>query len=569
MTLLYRAIWQDAIPHLDDTVANAFAAWVSDIAKWGDVITADDIASNSRISVTGQRNQTTVNVDVKTDRVAEDTVARAGSVYRAELIETFANPDVRWHTTIRAWQDTSTDTAEEGASWIWVDNEVVGDLQPNKIASAAPRIVRNLLDGGRHPRVHSQRIFTLATPVTGSQAAEDLAESISDFGRALPIVVVHDTHRSRSAAEQTGTPLSGLADMLARSAAGIASIYTLDDAAASGLTEALGRDFGLWGGVMRVYLPGLDPADASDGYRHRYFFPDRYCASRAATQRYVISRVAPLSALRRAPATYPAAKARLDEAIYGGNDAELLEVADAELKAAEEEARNMRQQVQDIYESLEELAIDLAVALEERAELQRVNEQNDRHIASLQAQLTAPDEFDAEAEAPTTPATCGSPSEAARLARQHLSNFLLIPDTALVDLDELDATVTSQAWGQTSWEAFQALHAYVADRASGWNKGGFWEWCVNSANQKAWRATPKKLAMVESQSVRDRYKHTREFTVPTDVDPNGKIYMEAHMKIAEGGGDLAPRVYFDEELRQGRMIVGFFGPHRHLPNTRT
>jgi hypothetical protein len=47
--------------------------------------------------------------------------------------------------------------------------------------------------------------------------------------------------------------------------------------------------------------------------------------------------------------------------------------------------------------------------------------------------------------------------------------------------------------------------------------------------------------------------------------------MLAHLKIAEGGGPLAPRVYFHDDTRgpTGRVHIGFIGPHKYMENTRT
>jgi hypothetical protein len=44
--------------------------------------------------------------------------------------------------------------------------------------------------------------------------------------------------------------------------------------------------------------------------------------------------------------------------------------------------------------------------------------------------------------------------------------------------------------------------------------------------------------------------------------------MLAHLKIAEGGGHLAPRVYFHDDTggATGKAHVGFVGPHYLVPN---
>ena len=57
--------------------------------------------------------------------------------------------------------------------------------------------------------------------------------------------------------------------------------------------------------------------------------------------------------------------------------------------------------------------------------------------------------------------------------------------------------------------------------------------------------------------------------VSTDADSTGFKYMGAHMKIALGGGPLAPRIYFYVSRVTGKAHVGYFGPHSNMPNTKT
>jgi hypothetical protein len=56
--------------------------------------------------------------------------------------------------------------------------------------------------------------------------------------------------------------------------------------------------------------------------------------------------------------------------------------------------------------------------------------------------------------------------------------------------------------------------------------------------------------------------------VSRHIDPCGRKEMVAHLKIAQGGGPLAPRIYFydDKAGPTGKVHVGFIGPHENMPN---
>lgn len=79
--------------------------------------------------------------------------------------------------------------------------------------------------------------------------------------------------------------------------------------------------------------------------------------------------------------------------------------------------------------------------------------------------------------------------------------------------------------------------------------------------------------MTESDFVQNTTKlaNSRVFDVDERVDASGRITMLAHLKIAEGGGPLAPRVYFHDDTAgaTGMVHVGLVGPHSLVPNKGT
>jgi hypothetical protein len=58
------------------------------------------------------------------------------------------------------------------------------------------------------------------------------------------------------------------------------------------------------------------------------------------------------------------------------------------------------------------------------------------------------------------------------------------------------------------------------------------------------------------------------FPVGKLVQPGGQILMLAHLKIAQGGENHIPRVYFYDDTKgaTGKVHVGFIGPHFLVEN---
>lgn len=79
--------------------------------------------------------------------------------------------------------------------------------------------------------------------------------------------------------------------------------------------------------------------------------------------------------------------------------------------------------------------------------------------------------------------------------------------------------------------------------------------------------------MSESETVQNnaRLASKRVFKVAEAVNGSGELYMGAHLKISEGGGNLAPRVYFHDDTAgaTGKVHIGFVGPHYLAPNTKS
>ncbi len=149
------------------------------------------------------------------------------------------------------------------------------------------------------------------------------------------------------------------------------------------------------------------------------------------------------------------------------------------------------------------------------------------------------------------------------IAREQCDRVQL-PDAAMREIEALESDEKSGDWAREILRGLQALQAY-ANEAEHFT-GGFWEWCEHSNHPDTWNASPQKLAMSESDTVKNdgRLWRQRRFLVSTEVEPNGYKHMEAHLKIAEGGGQHIPRLYFHDDAkgRTGQIHIGFIGPHR-------
>lgn len=130
----------------------------------------------------------------------------------------------------------------------------------------------------------------------------------------------------------------------------------------------------------------------------------------------------------------------------------------------------------------------------------------------------------------------------------------------------LDENDTLNSAVRTTWDALTALADYLRARSDG--KG------VTSVDRYL-RSTPAgyatfpvgKHAYTETGTTMKRWKDERLFPVPTSVDESGSATMTAHFKLAQIGM-VSPRMYYlDRSPLDGKIYVGYIGPH--LTNTQT
>lgn len=160
----------------------------------------------------------------------------------------------------------------------------------------------------------------------------------------------------------------------------------------------------------------------------------------------------------------------------------------------------------------------------------------------------------------------GSVADALNLAREHL------PAVVLGDVDEvaaeLDVHNGSELYAARTWAALLALNDYATARSRSDFAGSFFHWCQQQSDG-AWGLSAAAVAMGESESVNDNpeLRAKRVFTVPREVDPDGRAYMAAHIKIVKRGTPC-PRLHFFDDAGgvTGKVYVGYIG--EHLPTAR-
>lgn len=572
MGLLYRAVWTDDREELIGAAVSTFGAWVGEKTD-----------GRLRLPQDGERS-ITAGLDTSTARVERGSGGTGGVTGAVRLSLTEERGDgSRWLMTLRVWEGPACAADPGGgAGWLWVDVEAVAHDSLEGVRISAPRVVRGLLGDDFRPRRGGTALSGTPRQFVGALGAEQLAETLTDLERNIPVAVFTPLPVGLHAGDVRATLDPGsivtAARRTAASAAGLVSVCLLDQPGVDALREILGEDYAVRDGAFRLYLPGTDPA-VDEAWRHRYTLPTRYLRLHGTAARLVVQSVSLRATTRRAPDSYELARALLatERGKQASEFAELYQLAENDLDVA---GRTVAQQRVELADA-ESRYFDL---LEEHELVQGENADLRDRLHSVEAQLRASETVLTGAglahrywnragtqDRHLIPVEAGSPSEAAQLAREHLRDHLVLPDTACVDLEDIDNAVESRAWGQNCWKALRALHAYAAAVASGSSGGSFWTWCANSGHPLVWPASSKKLALRESETVMANRKLRSRRMLPVDaaVDPSGQALMEAPIKIAEGGGNLAPRIYFLVSERTGSVHIGYFGPHRNMPNTLT
>lgn len=531
MSVLYRAVWSDRPSsdletHLDELEVLC-AAWAQEAVE------PEPLAEgHTELDVSLGRQR----------RIDFREVSGQNGARGFELIasDTKDGDAAVWMTVIRI-------VADDGAVHTLVENLMESDDLTQRVSVGRPKVVHELLTAAGKPVLGTSALLTepLSVPADGISI---LSEILASPGRALPVIVCTEPGGQHDSSWQSW------ANRIVRRTEGVAVVISLDHSAVTAFRQELG-DLAVWGGGIRVYAPVAVTPD-SDGWRHRYYLRARIEEATSPTIDRIVYSVSQLSTRRRVPAVF---------SIFTEQTGLPADALDGMVPAM------------DLVAERDRWEFELELALDERSEVEKELARANGHLARLKEALIAQGLGDLiwgtqHEIGSSIPDEVQDTSEAVLAAQTYLSKWLALPDSAPQELADIDTAPTAYAWGNNTWRGLRALAAYAEDRANGWNKGGFWEWCAEGP-LLGWPATTKKLSMSESETVQnsDRLRRTRIFKVDASVDPSGEILMLAHLKVSEGGGNLAPRVYFHDDTSgaTGQVHIGLVGPHYLVPNKST
>lgn len=516
MTLLYRTIFTTEEPDPIAAARDRFQGWLREKGIAAELVESGSVEAGEW--------------SLEVVQAARDGV----SAVRVHLDEQQGHQ--RWSTTL-----TVMDGAEREA-WVWVDVDRVSDRPygPRPVI-AAPRLVREFLESSTCRA--SSTVLHGRVRRCDEGEVEELARELLAPDRTVPIIVVSSDPTNPGAAFERGRKLF-------HALAGVANVWALEGRATSSLSRTLGETLHVYGGAVRTYHPGLT-IDDEFPFRHRFAAREAFLPYPGLAAQRIARSILERATAARPPASLREQLARLPGFGREGRDGEqLLE----DLLSVERERDQLQEDLQLSRLETEEAIREMEHA---RARVRWLEKCLSKHGDAVASDLMPPDPLDCTAE---------SCEEALDLAAQ--LDRVEIGET-VEHARELDRHQKGGAWGQKAWSALRALQSYAEAKATGAVEGDFLRFCT-SPPPGSFPISAHWVALAESETTSKNrgFRQARTFPVPSEVDPSGKVYMGAHVKL-EKGSDPAPRLHFYDDTggRTGKVYVGYLG--RHLPSPDT
>lgn len=452
-------------------------------------------------------------------------------------------------------QVASTFTAfgDGATSWSWMDVERWTTRQDAAAWTPfVPSLVRSVLASSTCSRGPTQ--FNQSYKLLSDAEVPVLVETVVEPTREVPVVVV-TYHRS----EDGAAGAESRAHELMRRLGGVANVYVLGQGTvgpfSQRMLERVGPGMDVHSGGVRVYMPGVG-STRDYPRRHRYVPWPKLDGRRSD----IAARILAPAAVRRStevppPPVWRDGYRRLIEAAgeEAGDYRELFELASAEALSREHELEAARAERRELEERLEEYETSTAELLASLDDMKR-------RVDYFRSKLAETGDGSAYVEPEIDsfrPQFC---SEVVEEARRRLE-FVVVHASVDEHAARLDDHATNESWAQKSWTALEALNAYAIAKRDGFN-GDFKTYCSRSAGDVI--LPTRWVGLHESELVRtnQRFRELRTLPIAEEAVPDGRIYMESHIRI-ELGGTPCPRIHFyDDTSGATRKIhVGWFGDH--------
>ncbi|MFH9263306.1 hypothetical protein ACH4KN_03440 [Streptomyces sp. NPDC017546] len=491
-----------------------------------------------------------------------DSATGTGGAYgRWRLRETA--PDGTWQTTLVIRQTESRPTR------VQLDVEHLPD-DPDTLPTPAktPRLAASLLDvlQARDGLADVTRM----PQVVEAADIDSVIDELCDAERRLPIVMATAPNGA-----DFDVWLERTLDPLVRPLAGLAILYALAPGADNRFNRLM-EYHRVYGGGTRTFLPGVDPAWAADGQRHRVM-SHRVVAENPARARRLLAQL-PQGLATRAPLppeldAVPVLRARTKESSGSSELERLRDENHALFEILEEAGREQRvraDEIRDLKNELQRARSDEITLIAEYDEQYRELHETRVQLVTVQKRLLALGAAEA-AYAPDDGGPAVPESFAEILERIEEMPRVHFTGARKITL-ELDDQAYGSSWVRMAWDALLALRDYadvsVDAPADGAAFRDFKQWCEDAPGGRH-AISPRKVVRDESRTVKTNtvWRKERTFPVPENVDPACRLFVGAHVRIG-GGNTVAPRLHYHDAARaEHGIFIGYIGPH--LTNTLT
>ncbi|TLS47428.1 hypothetical protein FE633_04670 [Streptomyces montanus] len=489
------------------------------------------------------------------------TAGRHGSYSRWRLRETKDPAQGTWQSTLVVRSGNRNDNRR---TWLQVDIEHQPAPGQRPIRANTPGIAKLLLDA--LPTQDGLADVGTVPKFIEPDDVEEVIEELCEPHRRLPVIVASVPYGQDAEAWT-----QKIVEPVFRHLSGLAVMYVLGPEAQQAFNSTL-EYHPVFGGGIRTYRPGVDPAWQPDAQRHPVMSrttieanPHRAAGILASLPQRLALRhplpqpldTLPVQRTRPRPAADDSSLKELRGELRSAEA--LLEEAEQREEARDEEIRDFRQQLKQAEDRDFEQIV-------ENDQLYGDLQDARNKIRFLQKQL---EEAGLHALVHTSPP---QPADRPVTFTEILDRMGEFPHLRFTGnakkAKELDAQCIGN-WVTVAWDALRALNDYAAASAAGTTGGDFRHWCDNLPDDCENPFPSGKVKMKESETVGNNtdWRRQRTFPVPKTVDHKGKLFMQAHLRIG-GGNTVSPRLYFhDDGPGTGFVYVGYIGPHPD--NTQT